>query len=61
MEKKIKADDAWLAILSGLASSGELNPETLAQKGGADRVKVLAVHAKGLATVFHKEYTKVNG
>ena len=54
MEKTTKVDEAWLAILSGLASSGELNPETLGQKGGADRVKVLAVHAKGLATAFHK-------
>lgn len=61
MEKKISPNDAWLAILSGLAASGELSPETLGTKGGVDRVKVLATHAAGLAKVFHKEYTKANG
>ena len=60
MEKTTKVDEAWLAILSGLASSGELNPETLGQKGGADRVKILATHAAGLAKVFHAEFVKVN-
>lgn len=54
-------DAAWLAIVQGLAASGELTPETLAQKGGADRVKTLAIHAAGLARVFHSEYIKANG
>ena len=54
-------DSAWLAIVQGLAASGELSPESLGQKGGSDRVKVLAVHAAGLARVFHLEYIKANG
>lgn len=57
----IEKQAAWEAIISGLASSGELSPETLAQKGGADRVKVLAVHAAGLAKAFHSAYVKANG
>jgi len=61
MEKKINPNDAWLAILSGLAASGELSPETLGAKGGVDRVKVLATHSAGLARVFHSEYIKANG
>jgi hypothetical protein len=61
MEKKSNPNDAWLAILSGLAASGELSPETLGAKGGVDRVKVLATHAAGLARVFHSEYIKANG
>jgi len=61
MEKKISPNDAWLAILSGLAANGELSPETLGAKGGVDRVKVLATHAAGLAKVFHAEFVKANG
>ena len=60
MEKKSNPNDAWLAILSGLAANGELSPETLGAKGGVDRVKVLATHAAGLAKVFHAEFVKAN-
>jgi len=51
----------WNCIVQGLAASGELSPETLGAKGGAERVKTLAVHAAGLAKVFHAEYVKANG
>jgi hypothetical protein len=51
---------AWVAILTGLAASGELSPETLGQKGGLDRVKTLAVHAANLSKVFHSEFVKAN-
>ena len=50
----------WLAIVQGLAASGELTPETLAQKGGADRVKTLAIHAANLAGHFHAAYSKTS-
>ena len=53
-------DSAWLAIVQGLAASGELTPETLAQKGGADRVKTLAIHAANLAGHFHAAYRKAS-
>jgi hypothetical protein len=51
----------WNSIVQGLAASGELSPETLGTKGGAERVKTLAVHAAGLAKIFHAEYVKANG
>jgi hypothetical protein len=69
METKSKADfvgdierqSAWEAIITGLAASGELSPETLGAKGGEDRVKVLATHAAYLAKNFQNAYTKANG
>jgi hypothetical protein len=57
----IEKQAAWEAIITGLAASGELSPETLGQKGGIDRVKVLATHAAGLAQAFHSAYVKANG
>jgi len=53
--------ETWLSIVKGLAASGELSPEALGSNGGADRVRILAVHAAGLAKVFHAEYLKANG
>jgi len=58
---EMEKQSAWEAIISGLAASGELSPETLAQKGGSERVKILAVHAAGLANAFHSAYVKANG
>ena len=52
---------AWCAILTGLASSGELSPEALAEKGGATRVRTLAVHAANLVSHFHSEFVRANG
>jgi hypothetical protein len=51
----------WVAIVQGLAASGELSPEILATRGGSERVKTLAVHAAGLAKAFHSAYVKANG
>jgi len=53
--------ETWLSIIQGFAASGELSPETLGQNGGKDRVLTLAVHAAGLAKVFHAEFVKANG
>jgi hypothetical protein len=52
---------AWCAILTGLAASGELSPETLAEKGGDIRVRTLAVHAANLVSHFHSEFLRANG
>lgn len=52
---------AWCAILTGLASSGELSPEMLAEKGGDVRVRTLAVHAANLVSHFHSEFVRANG
>jgi len=52
---------AWCAILTGLASSGELSPEMLAEKGGDTRVRTLAVHAANLVSHFHSEFLRANG
>lgn len=57
----IEKQAAWEAIITGFAASGELSPEALGQKGGVDRVKVLATHAAGLAKAFHSAYVKANG
>jgi len=59
----MQKEAAWKAIITGLASSGQLDPEMLAKHpaGGPERVKMLAVHAKGLAIAFHKEFVKANG
>jgi len=51
-------ESAWSSIITGLAASGELSPETLGEKGGLQRVKTLAVHAAGLAEEFHSEFVK---
>ena len=65
MEKKSNLnssiEETWIAIVQGIASSGELSPESLGANGGADRVRTLSVHAAGLAKVFHAEYVKANG
>jgi len=64
MEKTSKANSSveatWIAIVQGLAASGELSPESLGSNGGADRVRTLAVHAAGLSKVFHAEFVKAN-
>jgi len=57
----MQKEAAWEAIISGLSASGELSPEMLGKKGGLDRVSVLAIHAAGLAKVFHVEFVKANG
>jgi hypothetical protein len=57
---EMEKQSAWEAIISGLAASGELSPETLAQKGGSERVKILAVHAANLAGHFHAAYSKAS-
>jgi hypothetical protein len=57
----IERQSAWEAIITGLASSGELSPEKLQEKGGDERVKLLALHAAYLAKNFHNAYVKVNG
>jgi hypothetical protein len=51
---------AWTAIITGLAASGELSPEKLADMGGDDRVRTLCVHAANLALNFHAEFVRVN-
>jgi len=60
----IKADssleETWVAIVQGLAASGELSPEKLQEKNGPERIKVLATHAAYLAKNFHNAYRKVN-
>jgi len=56
-ESKDKAG-VWIAIVEGIAASGELSPETLGEKGGLQRVKTLAVHAAGLAEEFHAAFVK---
>jgi hypothetical protein len=52
---------AWCAIITGLAASGELSPETLAEKGGDTRVRTLCVHAANLVSHFHSEFVRANG
>jgi hypothetical protein len=58
---EIDKSAAWCAILTGLASSGELSPEMLAEKGGDTRVRTLAVHAANLVSHFHSEFLRANG
>ena len=53
-------EETWIAIVQGLAASGELSPESLGQKGGSDRVRTLAVHAANLAGHFHAAYRKAS-
>jgi hypothetical protein len=60
-ESNTTLENAWVSIVHGLASSGELSPEKLAEKGGDVRVRTLAVHAANLATHFNAEFLRVHG
>ena len=51
-------ESAWCSIITGLAASGELSPETLGARGGLQRVRTLAVHVAGLAEEFHAAFLK---
>jgi hypothetical protein len=57
----IDKSSAWISIIGGLAASGELSPERLAEMGGDIRVRTLCVHAANLASNFHAEFARVNG
>jgi len=57
----LQRESAWTAIIQGLAASGELSPEKLAEKGGDVRVRTLCVHAANLAANFHAEFVRANG
>jgi hypothetical protein len=57
----IQKESAWTSIIGGLAASGELSPERLAEMGGDIRVRTLCVHAANLASNFHAEFVRVNG
>jgi hypothetical protein len=57
----LQKESAWTSIIGGLAASGELSPERLAEMGGDIRVRTLCVHAANLASNFHAEFARVNG
>jgi hypothetical protein len=57
----LQKESAWISIIGGLAASGELSPERLAEMGGDIRVRTLSVHAANLAANFHAEFVRANG
>lgn len=58
--QELDKTSAWTAIITGLAASGELSPEKLAEMGGDDRVRTLCLHAANLALNFHSAFVRVN-
>lgn len=59
--QEIDKSSAWTSIIGGLAASGELSPERLAEMGGDIRVRTLCVHAANLASHFQAEFVRANG